>query len=133
MSDRYENIFKMEFDFFKHLTTLCTGSIVILVAFYDNFVNPMRPDTDVRLLFLSLFAFVLCITGSSFSMYSIILEQLRKRKLDSDTEDRDRPTVRPLIWTLPNFPMFCYVVKFLSGLAFLCGVLTLVLFALFTL
>jgi hypothetical protein len=58
---------KLGFDYFKHLTTLSTGSIVLLGSLLEKlFAEPAWKP----LVYLSFAAFVICIVASVFAMLS---------------------------------------------------------------
>ena len=61
MLEKMKEIQRMEFDYFKHLTTLSAGSILILVAFLEKvFSNPIGKAWVV----VSVCCFVLCLISS---------------------------------------------------------------------
>jgi len=65
--EKLKEIQRMEFDYFKHLGTLSTGSILILVAFFEKvFSDP----TGEAWIVLSVICFVLCIADSLLAMPS---------------------------------------------------------------
>lgn len=65
--EKLKEIQRMEFDYFKHLSTLSTGSILILVAFFEKvFSVPIGEAWIV----VSVICFVLCIAGSLLAMPS---------------------------------------------------------------
>lgn len=61
---------KLYYDLFKHLTTLSSGSILLLVAFKEK----LFPDSAViewnDLMGIAFFLFLLCIVSSVFTMGS---------------------------------------------------------------
>jgi len=62
---------KMEFDLFKHLTTLSTGAIVILATFLNRFVaQQICAGTDF--LIAGIVSFCVCIVSAAFGMSMII-------------------------------------------------------------
>jgi len=65
--EKLKEIQRMEFDYFKHLGTLSTGSILILVAFFEKvFSDP----TGEAWIVISVICFVLCIADSLLAMPS---------------------------------------------------------------
>ncbi len=59
--EKMKEIQPIKFDYFKHLTTLSTGSILILVAFLEKvFTAPQI----VLLAFFSIVCFAVCVVGS---------------------------------------------------------------------
>ena len=49
----YREAMKLRFDFFKHLTTLSTGSLLLLVAFLEKlFQNPQWPSLIIWVISL---------------------------------------------------------------------------------
>ncbi len=70
---------KLHYDFFKHLTTLSTGSILLLVTFLEKiFQNPQWP----RLIIWVICTFILVTLGSLLSMLlsTVIIENSGKHK-----------------------------------------------------
>ncbi len=61
---------KLLHDHTKHVTTLATGSILVLIAFYDKL--PITPITKILILF-SLFFFVLCIFAAMWAQIIIVV------------------------------------------------------------
>lgn len=59
--EKLKEIQRMEFDYFKHLTTLSTGSILVLVAFLEKVFS--CPQGEVWAL-VSIGFFALCVIGS---------------------------------------------------------------------
>lgn len=57
---------KLRFDFFKHLTTLSTGSILLTLAMLEKLFR--SPKGKVLVLF-ALICFAVCILGSLAGMY----------------------------------------------------------------
>lgn len=63
--ERMKEIQRMEFDYFKHLTTLCTGLILILVAFLEKvFTEPQV----IALAIISIVCFLVCVVGSLMAL-----------------------------------------------------------------
>ena len=65
---------KLPYDYFKHLTTLNTGSILIIITFLQSSVN----STDSNLLSVSLIAFIISLTSSTYLMYVIAMTSEKK-------------------------------------------------------
>jgi hypothetical protein len=59
------DMFKMLFEFFKHLTTLSSGSILVILALAEKFIKQLA---DVTSLFGSMFCFSVVIVTSLVSM-----------------------------------------------------------------
>ena len=57
------------YDFFKHLTTLNTGSILIIITFWQNLLDSFGS----KVLVLSLFGFTSSLICSVYSMYTIAI------------------------------------------------------------
>ncbi len=67
MLEKLKEIQRMEFDYFKHLTTLSTGSILVLVAFLEKvFSKPMGEGWALA----SIGCFALCVIGSLLALPS---------------------------------------------------------------
>jgi len=63
--EKMKEIQRMEFDYFKHLTTLSTGSILILIAFLEKvFIKPK----GFVLGFISIGCFTLCLIFSLLAL-----------------------------------------------------------------
>ncbi len=65
--EKLKEIQRMEFDYFKHLTTLSTGSILVLVAFLEKVFS--CPRGEVWAL-ASIGCFALCVIGSLLALPS---------------------------------------------------------------
>lgn len=75
---------KLQYDIYKHLTTLSTGSIILVVTFLEKlFKNPVGKGLVITAL-CSLF---LCIFGSFFVM-NILASQIREMEADERYEKR---------------------------------------------
>lgn len=57
--------FKTLFEFFKHLTTLSSGSILVILALAEKFI---KQPVDVTFLFRSMFCFCVAIVTSLVAM-----------------------------------------------------------------
>jgi len=63
--ERMKEIQRMEFDYFKHLTTLSTGVILIIVAFIEKvFTKPQM----IPVAMISIFCFLVCVVGSLLAL-----------------------------------------------------------------
>ena len=56
-------------DYFKHLTTVSTGSLVFLVAFHDKFKDGAM---ELHWLKATLIAFLVCVVGSMLAQTAYI-------------------------------------------------------------
>ena len=69
---------KLLYDFFKHLTTLNTGSILIIITFWQNdYVL-----SGLEVIVLSLFGFISSLICSVLSMYAIA-DPIKHQKFNS--------------------------------------------------
>ena len=83
---------RMQFDYFKHLTTLSTGSILIIIALLEKvFIDP----EGIILSVLSIVVLAICLLGSLWAMPicgNIVLYTTGLRTIitvgDKDAEDR---------------------------------------------
>lgn len=63
---------KLSYDFFKHLTTLNTGSILIIITFLQGFLNtPESKLIESKLLIFCLGGFTISLISSVQVMYAI--------------------------------------------------------------
>lgn len=122
----------MEFDYFKHLATLSTGSILILVAFFEKvFSNPIGEAWVV----VSVICFVLCIAGSLLAMPpagNIVLYTTGVRMvLVSEVEDVKKAEKKVqegmdnINKAISSLKIYDYVTRW----SFLTGLVTLLIFA----
>ena len=92
------------YDFFKHLTTLNTGSILIIITFWQNLFDSFGS----KVLVLSLVGFALSLTLSVYLMH-VIAYPIKPENLNSIN----------------------YLVHFLTWLSFLFGISMLTVFVIF--
>ena len=83
---------RIQFDYFKHLTTLSTGSILIIVAFLEKVFS--YPEWIILAVF-SIIALAVCLVASLFAMTpcsNVILDITGLRTImtvgDKSTEER---------------------------------------------
>ena len=69
-------IYRIEFDYLKHLTTICTGSILLVVAFLEKLFN--KPEWKCSVA-IALVAFLLSIILCAFAQL-LIIEKVSERK-----------------------------------------------------
>lgn len=102
-----EESWKLKYDIYKHLTTLSTGSILLLVTFLEKiFVRPAWKGLVIAalcLLFISILA--------SFIVMNILASVIRDMKLDNKEER-----------------FYTKIIGF-ALIAFLLGILSLIIFA----
>ncbi len=102
-------IYKFEFEFLKHLTTICTGSILLIVAFLEKLFK--QPEWKA-LVAVALCFFVASITLCAFSQVTII---------DKASENKNfglRESVQAWTIGLLLLALFCYVVGIVFLVAF---------------
>lgn len=104
-------IYKIEFEFLKHLTTICTGSILLIVAFLEKLFT--QPEWKA-LVAVALCSFVASITLCAFSQVTIIDKASENKSLSL------RESVQA--WTVG--------LLLLALLAYVIGILCLVAFGL---
>lgn len=78
---------KLMYDLFKHLTTLGTGSILILGALSNNLLEDARPQWLIPFIFLLLFASV---GGALVYMYSVGNIFLASGRLESSQDEESQ-------------------------------------------
>lgn len=71
-------IYKLEFEYIKYITTICTGSILLVVTFSDKLFQ--KPEWKTALA-ISLCSFLLSIIICAFSQASIIEKVSEKNNL----------------------------------------------------
>ena len=91
---------KILYDFFKHLTTLNTGSIFIILTFWKNVL-----DLESKLLVFSLAGFIFSLMFSVYLMH-VIAYPIKPKKLNSIN----------------------YLIHFLSWICFLFGIVAITYF-----
>lgn len=75
---------KLQYDIYKHLTTLSTGSIILVVTFLERlFKNPVWKP----LIIVSLISLFLSIFGS-FTVMNILASQIREMEADERYEKK---------------------------------------------
>lgn len=72
-------IYKLEFEYLKHLTTICTGSILLIVAFLEKLFLQPKWKT---LIALALIFFVISISLCAFSQLTIIDKASEKKSIE---------------------------------------------------
>jgi hypothetical protein len=98
---------KLRYDFFKHLTTLSTGSILLSAALLEKLFT--KPNGKILVLF-ALTAFVICILGSLIGMFY----KAYQLQVGSTLEVHDRSVAS--------------IATFIAMLSFLLGIIFLVVF-----
>jgi len=104
-------IYKLEFEYLKHLTTMSTGAILLLVAFLDKIFT--RPEYKIAIA-ISLVCFLLAIILCAISQASIIEKASEKTNI----EHRNK---------VQNLTVILFLLALLS---FVIGVISLVAFGL---
>ena len=73
----------MMFDLFKHLTTLSTGSLLLVLAFVDK----MFPNPEYKFLLIAVFVlFGICILGSLLAMFMLPMLVITGSKPEKEIE-----------------------------------------------
>ena len=102
-------IYKLEFEYLKHLTTISTGSILLLVAFLDKIFT--RPECKSAIA-ISLISFLLSIILCAISQATIIEKASEKDNLTW------RNKIQNLTVGLFLFALFSYVIGVISLVVF---------------
>jgi len=102
-------IYKLEFEYLKHLTTISTGSILILVAFLDKIFT--QPKFKAAIV-VSLISFLLSIILCAISQATIIEKASEKDNLTW------RNKIQNLTVGLFLFALFSYVIGVISLVVF---------------
>ena len=71
-------IYKIEFEYLKHLTTICTGSILLIVAFLEKLFNQPQWKPAVA---IALCCFVVSISLCTISQLTIIDKASEKKSI----------------------------------------------------
>jgi len=102
-------IYKIEFDYLKHLTTICTGSILLIIAFLEKlFTSPQWKP----LIAFALVAFLIAIALCAFSMLTI-LDKVSEKKSKKTRDSAESLTIGLLLIAL-----IFYVLGIMSLVAF---------------
>jgi len=102
-------IYKLEFEYLKHLTTISTGSILLLVAFLDKIFT--RPECKTAIA-VSLISFLLSIILCAISQATIIEKASEKDNLTW------RNKIQNLTVGLFLFALLSYVIGVISLVVF---------------
>lgn len=100
---------KLYFDSMKHLTTLNTGSVLLLVTFMEKFFNNPRWKSLIAVSLVSFVISILCSVSSMFQSANHIKYSGKFRRLETRIKS---------------------VVYYSSLITFLVGIIGLVIFAL---
>jgi hypothetical protein len=101
--EKMKEVQRIQYDYFKHLTTLSTGSILIIVAFLEKvFSEP----TGIFLSIISIIALALCLIGSLLAlplpaniiMYIECLNIARIKEDEQMAEKLDKKRADSLTW-----------------------------------
>jgi len=99
----HEESWKLQYDIYKHLTTLSTGSILLLITFLEKlFAKPIWKELVVVAL-CCLFASIL----TSFIVMNLMASQVREMEVDQ------RFVTRNLIVIILALGTFCLGIIFL--------------------
>lgn len=71
-------IYKLEFEYLKYITTICTGSILLVITFLDKLFEKPELKTAIA---ISLCSFLVSIIICAFTMASIIEKASEKNDL----------------------------------------------------
>lgn len=78
----YKDSCRLYFDFFKHLTTLSTGSIVILATFMSKVLDLLASNKPVKIILVAL---AVSIASSVFAMFVLASHiQGRQERMESN-------------------------------------------------
>jgi len=102
-------IYKLEFEYLKHLTTISTGSILLLVAFLDKIFTQAKCKSAIA---VSLISFLLSIILCAISQATIIEKASEKDNLTW------RNKIQNLTVGLFLFALLSYVIGVISLVAF---------------
>lgn len=120
------DLFRNVFDFLKHMTTLSTGSIVLVTALVNGLL-PNHPTSKV-LVAVALVGFVISITASMIAFHSGLLMypgRFQDPRNDTEQHHRDKK-VSPLL----NVAGLAILAAWLG---FLVGIISIAAFALLNL
>jgi hypothetical protein len=101
--EKMKEVQRIQYNYFKHLTTLSTGSILIIVAFLEKvFSEP----TGIFLSIISIIALALCLIGSLLAlplpaniiMYIECLNIARIKEDEQMAEKLDKKRADSLTW-----------------------------------
>ena len=105
-------VLKLDYQTYKHLTTLSTGSILLIVTLLDKlFDNPEW----IGLAILSICSFFVCVVASVSAMF---FTSMLIQKLVVIHED-----------ITPGYTLFAFIIVWLASGGFLLGIGSLVAFA----
>ena len=102
-------IYKLEFEYLKHLTTISTGSILLLVAFLDKIFTQPKCKSAIA---VSLISFLLSIILCAISQATIIEKASEKDNLSW------RNKIQNLTVGLFLFALLSYVIGVISLVVF---------------
>jgi hypothetical protein len=110
--ERLKEVQRIQFDYFKHLTTVSSGAILILVAFLEKiFSNPK----GVCLIIISLVAFGVCLIGSILPMThttnAILYATGIRISYDEDNKERAKSMNEKLSRSLNGIVFYDYLTK----------------------
>lgn len=89
-------IYKLEFEYLKHLTTICTGSILLIIAFLEKLFSKPEWKGAVAVAFVSLLcSIILCSVAQA-----MIIEKVSERKSIAHRKSVQNWTIGLLILAL---------------------------------
>ena len=92
-------IYRLEFEYLKHLTTICTGSILLVIAFLEKLFS--KPEWKCAVA-IALVCFLGSIILSSVAQ-ALIIEKVSERKSISHRKSIQNWTIALLIFALISY------------------------------
>lgn len=128
--EKIKEVDRLQYDYFKHFTTLNTASILIIVAFIEKIFN--YPDYII-IAFISIASLAISLIGSLWVMavpINIILYKIGSR-IEMELGQRDEETLKK-IKELENKVDKSYgIIKrydFITKISFLIGIISFLIF-----
>ncbi len=112
-SGRDTELLKMAVDSVKHITTLASGTIVLLAAFSDKLPKPLA---NKKSLVAALISMALCLTASFIFLWAETLARYRAPKTHNEVISRFRAWGRPKVMSLLSSAIYF---SFVAGMYFL--------------
>ncbi|MQY59834.1 MAG: hypothetical protein GH144_09580 [Clostridia bacterium] len=128
--EKMKEVQRIVYDYFKHLTTLSTGLILIIVAFLEKvFSDPI----GIPYVVISVICFALCLIGSLLALPSPgnIILYMTAMRISLQGEDAEKAikegdkTMKVINKTVNRMKIYDHVTRY----SFLAGIIAFLIFA----
>lgn len=125
LMEQLKEVQRIRYDYFKHLTTLSTGTILIIIAFLEKIFTDPRGTVFAL---ISIIAFVFCLVASLWTLPrlgNVIMEIIRVKFNLTKGENEALPAFKKLNKSYRRTKIFYWI----TCASFLIGIIAFLVFA----